>query len=101
MSILVTCPNGHKHKVKDRYAGKLRLCPVCRAPIHIPGKDELSTKITTKKPNKDSPKTAGKKKSKDAPKPADKKKSKDAPKPADKKKSQRFDDDDILDILMD
>jgi uncharacterized paraquat-inducible protein A len=36
MSIPVTCPNGHKHKVKDSLAGKVGLCPNCKAPIHVP-----------------------------------------------------------------
>ena len=38
MSIPVQCPNGHKHKVKDSFAGKVGLCPICNAPIHVPDK---------------------------------------------------------------
>ncbi|MBN1852793.1 MAG: hypothetical protein JW829_08715 [Pirellulales bacterium] len=29
MGILVRCPNGHVFKVKDKYAGKKGLCPLC------------------------------------------------------------------------
>ena len=36
MSISVTCPNGHTHKVKNSLAGKVGLCPDCMAPIHVP-----------------------------------------------------------------
>jgi len=36
MSIPVTCPNGHEHRVKNSLAGKVGLCPNCKAPIHVP-----------------------------------------------------------------
>lgn len=36
MSIEVVCPNGHTLKVKDSLAGKMGLCPVCKARIVIP-----------------------------------------------------------------
>ena len=36
MSIQVVCPNGHVLKVSDDYAGKMGLCPVCKARIKVP-----------------------------------------------------------------
>ena len=36
MSIRVTCPNGHTLKVKDSFAGKVGLCPVCQAKVKVP-----------------------------------------------------------------
>ena len=36
MSIQVVCPNGHTVKVKDALAGKMGLCPVCKAPVSVP-----------------------------------------------------------------
>lgn len=36
MSIKVKCPNGHQLKVKDSFAGKTGLCPMCKAEIHVP-----------------------------------------------------------------
>jgi len=38
MSIEVTCPNGHSFKVKDKYAGKQGLCPLCddRVVVAVP-----------------------------------------------------------------
>jgi len=36
MSIRVVCPRGHQLSVKDEYAGKTGLCPVCKAPIKVP-----------------------------------------------------------------
>ena len=36
MSIRVVCPNGHKLNVKNSFAGKTGLCPVCKARIHVP-----------------------------------------------------------------
>ncbi|MHB1035644.1 MAG: hypothetical protein ACYC35_11885 [Pirellulales bacterium] len=36
MSIEIVCPNGHSLKVKDRYAGKIGLCPKCQARIVVP-----------------------------------------------------------------
>lgn len=37
MSIRVVCSNGHVLKVKDELAGKLGLCPVCKARVQVPG----------------------------------------------------------------
>ena len=36
MSIRVVCPNGHALKIKDKYAGKAGLCPICKARIKVP-----------------------------------------------------------------
>ena len=36
MSIQVTCPNGHVLRVKDCFAGKAGLCPVCKAQVVVP-----------------------------------------------------------------
>ncbi len=36
MSIRAICPNGHAVRVKDKYAGKVGLCPICRARIKVP-----------------------------------------------------------------
>lgn len=36
MSIIVVCPNGHSLAVKDAFAGRRGLCPMCRAEIAIP-----------------------------------------------------------------
>ncbi len=35
MPISVTCPNGHKLKVKSKLAGKVISCPKCKAPIEV------------------------------------------------------------------
>lgn len=40
MSIELTCPQGHKLKVKDRYAGKMGLCPHCGSRVRVPGVSE-------------------------------------------------------------
>ncbi|MCL6505396.1 MAG: hypothetical protein K6T59_00060 [Bryobacteraceae bacterium] len=40
MSIELTCPQGHKLKVKDRYAGKTGLCPRCGSRVRVPGVSE-------------------------------------------------------------
>ncbi len=45
MSISVLCPNGHRHRVKDRYAGEVGLCPTCLAPIHVPDESIADTTI--------------------------------------------------------
>lgn len=39
MSIRITCRNGHSLKVKDSWAGKVGLCPVCRVQIVVPSQD--------------------------------------------------------------
>jgi hypothetical protein len=36
MAIDVTCPNGHKLQIKEKYAGKSGLCPRCQARIEVP-----------------------------------------------------------------
>ena len=36
MSIDVTCSNGHKLRVKEKYAGKQGLCPHCKAAVFVP-----------------------------------------------------------------
>jgi anti-anti-sigma factor len=36
MSIRLQCPNGHPVRVKDDFAGKVGLCPHCRAPMRVP-----------------------------------------------------------------
>lgn len=42
--IEVVCPNGHKLRVKDEFAGKWGLCPVCGVRMKVPEKprDDLS-----------------------------------------------------------
>jgi hypothetical protein len=35
MSIALVCPNGHRLRVKDEYAGKRVLCPRCRAVVQV------------------------------------------------------------------
>jgi len=42
MSIEVTCPNGHRLKIKEKYAGKQGTCPVCRAPVCVPVTDKAT-----------------------------------------------------------
>ncbi len=39
MSIQVVCPNGHPLTVNESCAGKLGLCPVCKAPVKVPQPD--------------------------------------------------------------
>ena len=36
MAIHVTCPNGHRLVVQDSGAGKVGLCPACKAQVVIP-----------------------------------------------------------------
>ncbi len=36
MSIRVVCPNGHTLNVKDSLAGKVGLCPTCKARVQVP-----------------------------------------------------------------
>lgn len=36
MSIQVTCPNGHALKVRSELAGKVGLCPQCKARVVVP-----------------------------------------------------------------
>jgi hypothetical protein len=36
MSIEVTCPQGHRLRVKDSFAGKKGLCPMCKTPVLVP-----------------------------------------------------------------
>jgi hypothetical protein len=39
MSIQVLCPNGHPLKVQASSAGKIGLCPVCKARVKVPQPD--------------------------------------------------------------
>jgi len=39
MSIQVVCPNGHPLTVDESSAGRLGLCPVCKAPVKVPQPD--------------------------------------------------------------
>lgn len=39
MSIQVICPNGHPLTVNDSSAGRMGLCPVCKAPVKVPQPD--------------------------------------------------------------
>ncbi len=39
MSIRTVCPNGHKLKIKSKYAGQLGRCPMCAAPVRVPVRD--------------------------------------------------------------
>jgi hypothetical protein len=36
MAIEVTCPQGHRLRVKESFAGKKGLCPVCKTPVLVP-----------------------------------------------------------------
>jgi hypothetical protein len=51
MSIQVTCPKGHKLKVKNSMAGKTGLCPLCAGqvyvyvPIPVAAKQSLSEEV--------------------------------------------------------
>ncbi len=36
MSIQVICPNGHFLTVPESFAGRMGLCPVCKAPVKVP-----------------------------------------------------------------
>ena len=36
MSIQVSCPRGHALKVSDAMAGKVGLCPICKARVRVP-----------------------------------------------------------------
>lgn len=40
MSIEVTCANGHRLRLKDKYAGKSGLCPHCHVRIAVPLRNE-------------------------------------------------------------
>lgn len=35
MGIVALCPNGHRIKVKDQFAGKKVMCPTCHAPFRV------------------------------------------------------------------
>jgi len=43
MGISVTCPNGHRFKVKDKYAGKKGLCPHCQDQVKVQVPDAASS----------------------------------------------------------
>jgi uncharacterized paraquat-inducible protein A len=36
MAIRVICPNGHSLNVKEKYAGRIGLCPECQAQVEVP-----------------------------------------------------------------
>ncbi len=36
MAIRVTCPNGHALKVPDNFAGRMGVCPKCKAKVRVP-----------------------------------------------------------------
>jgi hypothetical protein len=36
MAIRVVCPNGHTLQLKDSFAGRTGLCPVCKAKVRVP-----------------------------------------------------------------
>lgn len=36
MAIRVQCPNGHGLKVPDNFAGRIGVCPVCKAKVPVP-----------------------------------------------------------------
>ncbi|MBN1912666.1 MAG: hypothetical protein JW818_23290 [Pirellulales bacterium] len=36
MSIQIRCPNGHVLRVKESFAGRIGLCPACKAPVKVP-----------------------------------------------------------------
>jgi hypothetical protein len=42
MSIEVRCPNGHVLKIKDKYAGKTGLCPLCKDRVVISVPERLT-----------------------------------------------------------
>jgi len=37
MSVKVTCPNGHKLRVRQEDAGKEVICPRCKTAVEVPG----------------------------------------------------------------
>jgi hypothetical protein len=41
VSIHVVCSNGHALKIKEKYAGAMGLCPMCRVPIKIPDPSDV------------------------------------------------------------
>ncbi len=42
MGIQVECPNGHIFKVKEKYAGKKGICPLCTGKVSVQVPDTLS-----------------------------------------------------------
>jgi hypothetical protein len=46
MSIAVNCGCGKQFHVKDEHAGKRTNCPVCKQPLHIPGKNTPLSQAT-------------------------------------------------------
>ena len=42
MGIQVECPNGHVFKVKEKYAGKKGICPLCPGKVSVQVPDTLS-----------------------------------------------------------
>jgi hypothetical protein len=53
MGIQVECPNGHKFKVKDKYAGKKGLCPHCEGQVIVVVPDAFSLLDETDELQKD------------------------------------------------
>lgn len=57
MPIKVTCPNGHTINVKDSFAGKVGLCPVCRTRVKVPelaggmSEDDIISVLGTHEPS--------------------------------------------------
>jgi hypothetical protein len=47
MGIRVECPNGHIFKVKDKYAGKVGLCPHCEGEVKVQVPDALTATETS------------------------------------------------------
>lgn len=41
MPIRIRCPNGHLLEVKQKYAGRVGLCPRCHVRVRVPTLDEL------------------------------------------------------------
>lgn len=43
MGIVAQCPNGHRLKVKDQFAGKKVICPHCQAPFRVAAAGAVAT----------------------------------------------------------
>ena len=41
--IEVVCPNGHRLKVKDEFAGRTGACPICGSKVKVPQKAQTLT----------------------------------------------------------
>jgi len=78
MTIRVTCPNGHVLNVKDSFAGKMGLCPTCKARVQVPmpkpqgiSDDAIMNILETHRPTPPPPAEAKKKKEEEAEKQSD------------------------------